>query len=58
MANQIKMGTRTSIIQLYEPGWSQRRIACDLDLNRETMARHIRLHTKPGSKPAILLFVA
>ena len=54
MANQIKMATSTSIIELYEHGWSQRRIARDLDLNRETVARHIRLHRTPDSKPAIL----
>ncbi len=53
MANQIKMATSTSIIELYERGWSQRRIARELDLNRETVSRHILLHTAAVSKPAI-----
>ena len=53
MANQIKMAATDSIISLYERGWSQRRIARDLDLDRETVARHIRLRTAPESKPAI-----
>ena len=53
MANQIKMATSTSIIELYERGWSQRRIARELDLNRETVSRHILLHSAPNSKPAI-----
>lgn len=53
MANQIKMATSTSIIELFERGWSRRRIARELDLNRETVSRHIHLHTALESKPAI-----
>ena len=53
MANQIKMATSTSIIELYERGWSKRRIARELDLNRETVSRHILVHTAADSKPAI-----
>lgn len=52
MANQIKMARSASIIELYEHGWSGRRIALELDLNRETVSRYIRLHTAPQSKPA------
>ena len=52
MANQIKMATSASIIELYEHGWSRRRIALELDLNRETVSRYIRLHTAPEAKPA------
>jgi len=52
MANQIKMAKSASIIELYEHGWSRRRIARELDLNRETISRYIRLHTVPEAKPA------
>ena len=53
MSNQIKMATSASIIELYERGWSQRLIARELDLDRETVSRHILLHTAPEAKPAI-----
>ena len=52
MANQIKMAKSASIIELYEHGWSRRRIALELDLNRETVSRYIRLHAAPEAKPA------
>lgn len=50
MANQITMAMNDSIITLYAKGWSRRRIARVLDINRETVARYLRL----ASKPAIL----
>jgi len=53
MSNQIKMATSTSIIGLYERNWSQRRIARELDLDRETVSRHIRMHAVLAAKPAI-----
>ena len=53
MANQIKMATSDSIIMLYERGWSRRIIARELDLHRETVARHIKLRLARDSKPAI-----
>jgi transposase len=53
MSNQIKMATTTSLIELYERGWSQRRIARELGLNRETVTRYIRMHAAQGAKPAI-----
>jgi len=49
MANQVKMAVREAIIVYGELGWSQRRIARALGINRETVARHLA-----GSKPAIL----
>jgi transposase len=52
MANQIKMATRDSIYALYERGWSQRRIARELGLDRETVGRHLRLRVA-GAEPAI-----
>ncbi len=51
MANQIKMATSASIIELCVRGWSQRRIARELGLDRETVSRHIRLHA--AAEPAI-----
>ena len=51
MANQIKMAIRDSIHTLYDRGWSRRRIARELGLDRETVGRHLRL--REGSKPAI-----
>jgi IS30 family transposase len=39
--------------RLYPPsqGWSQRRIAAELDINRETVARYLK-RAKSASKPA------
>ena len=51
MSNQIKMATSASIIELYLRGWSQRRIARELGLDRETVSRHIRLRV--AAEPAI-----
>jgi len=60
MANRIKMAIRDLILRLYGLGWSQRRIAEALDLNRETVGRHIRLQAAAAqpadaaaAKPAI-----
>ena len=53
MANQIKMAVRDSILTLYDRGMPQRRIARELGINRETVARHIRgAHSSPPN-PAI-----
>lgn len=53
MANQIKMAVRDSIYALYDKGWSRRRIARELDLDRETVSRHLRLRAVDPPKPAI-----
>ena len=53
MGNHIKVAVMNSIITLYERGWSQRKIARELDLDRETVRRYIRLKRLGGSKPAI-----
>lgn len=53
MANQIKVALTHSIVTLYNRGWSKRRIARELGLNRETVSRHIRLELEQTSKPAI-----
>jgi transposase len=52
MANQLKMATVSSIQQLHALGWSQRRIARELDLDRGTVARCLN-QGRAGPKPAI-----
>jgi transposase len=42
-----------SILTLYERGWSKRRIARELGINRETVQRQLALTHVVGSKPAI-----
>jgi Helix-turn-helix domain len=51
MANLLKMAISESIRTLRHRGWSQRRIADELGINRETVARHLR-QADPPSKPA------
>ena len=43
MANGIKMAVRDSILTLYDKGWSQRRIAREPQIDRETVGRYVRL---------------
>jgi transposase len=52
MANQLKMAMINAIWILKERGWSGRRIARELGINRETVGRYISLWAN-GSKPAI-----
>src|SRR5262249_56824963 len=51
MANLLKMAISETIRTLHRRGWSQRRIAAQLGVDRETVARHLRL-PEPGPKPA------
>ncbi len=51
MANQLKMATVQSILTLHERGWSQRRIASELDVDRETVSRYVEL-ARQASRPA------
>jgi transposase len=60
MANVIKMTLVQSILSLRSQGWSQRRIAGQLGINRETVSRYVRLALQAAppepvgdSKPAI-----
>lgn len=50
------MATVQSILTLHERGWSARRIARELQVNRESVSRHVRLATSAdlsaGSNPA------
>jgi transposase len=63
MANQLEMAIVQSILHLYSLRWSQRRIACELQIDRETVRRCLLRHLGtsnpaispagcPGSKPA------
>ena len=51
MANLLKMAIRETIRTLHQRGWSQRRIADELGINRETVARHLR-HPEQSDLPA------
>lgn len=51
MANQLKMAIVNAISTLKERGWSHRRIAKELGIHRETVARYANLW-QSGSKPA------
>jgi transposase len=52
MANLLKMAIRETIRTLHRQGLSRRRIAEQLGINRETVARYLRL-PEPDPKPAI-----
>jgi transposase len=51
MANRLKMAILEAILRLQQQGWSQRRIARELGIDRDAVARHIR-EAQAGSKPA------
>jgi len=51
MANQVKMAIKDAIIEYSRLGWSRRRIARTLGINRETVARYLGL---ASSNPAIV----
>lgn len=51
MANQLKMAVVNAILTLSERGWSQRRIARELGIDRETVAKYVNLW-EVGPKPA------
>ena len=46
MVNEVKMGVRDAILGLFGQGWSRRRIARELGVNRRTVGRHIALAKK------------
>jgi transposase len=52
MANLLPVAMIETILSLHQRGWSKRRIARELGINRETVARHLR-QTASHSKPAI-----
>jgi transposase len=53
MANQLKMATVQSILSLHAQGWSGRRIARELGIDRGTVSRYVELErTRQVSNPA------
>ena len=55
MANHLSVAKVQSILTLHDQGWSQRRIARELGVHRETVGnclRRSRIEGSPGSKPA------
>ena len=51
--NQLSVNLQHSIPALSAKGWSARKIARELAIDRETVGRYLRLRAGPGSKPAI-----
>jgi transposase len=51
MANHLSMAINDSILALHQRGWSQRRIARELNIDRETVSRHLQ-GQETASKPA------
>lgn len=51
MANQKNVAVIQSILTLYERGWSRRRIAHELGINRETVARYLTRRPAAESPP-------
>jgi transposase len=51
MANHLRMALVETILTLCQRGWSQRRIAAHLGIDRETVARHLK-RAADSSKPA------
>src|SRR5271157_925780 len=52
--NQLKMDIQQTISTLSRSGWSQRRIARELGIDRETVARYRRLARQTGApEPAV-----
>src|SRR5262245_26951777 len=54
MANRLKMAEIQAVTALLQQGWSQRRIARELGLDRETVARYAQRWRELTAKPAIL----
>jgi transposase len=51
MSYLLKVATIDIILSLHRRGWSQRRIARELNVNRETVARHLK-HAQSAAEPA------
>ena len=54
MANQLTMADIQAILTLHERGWRNRRIARELNIDRETVAKYIRAAAcvpKPAKAP-------
>jgi transposase len=54
MSNHLKVAMIDVILSLHRKGWSQRRIASELEINRETVARYLKqagAAPKPANAP-------
>ena len=51
MPNRLKMSKIQSILALRQQGWSFTRIARELGIHRQTVARYVREHSKPSEAP-------
>jgi transposase len=51
--NQIKVSIQQSIIGLHARGWSQRRIARELQVDRATVGRHLRAEANAATNPIL-----
>ena len=49
--NQLKVHIQQTIMTLYQQGWSGRKIARELSLDRGTVRRHLRQEAKPANVP-------
>ena len=49
MSNLLKVAMIDIILSLHRQGWSQRRIASELEINRETVARYLK-QARGGAK--------
>jgi transposase len=54
MANRLKMAMVQALVALFQLGWSKRRIARQLGIDRETVGRYYRRWRALQSKPAIV----
>ena len=52
MANQLKMAVLETLLRLHAQGWSQRRIARELGVDRAAVARHIHQATSVAKSAA------
>jgi DNA-binding transcriptional regulator LsrR (DeoR family) len=48
MSNVLKVSLQTTIYSLADRGWSQRRIASELGINRETVGRYLMAFISQG----------
>jgi transposase len=47
--NQLKLSQQQSILTLHQAGWSNRAIARELELNRETVGKYLRSQAAPST---------
>jgi len=50
--NQLKVNIQQTILTLHQQGWSGRKIARELDLDRGTVSRYLRQGAKPALAPS------